>query len=151
MKQPVQDERIIMQRRKTDTETLYLLQISLGVAILVQFFFLRAPLAQIAAELVCLLAAMAYSTMRNTMAGAGTDAQPGGAHSTKQLLIKSLGLGALSTFSFVTLAGDERLFVLAAVFFSISALSLGAGLALRALTRRRLRDMDAALAQDDDA
>lgn len=140
----LQDERITAQRMKTNSEALLILQICLIAAIFIQFFILRAPFAQVAAELVCLLGVELYASVRNAMAGANQFAEQGAKQSVPRLLLSSAATGGLCALFFVVLTGEAAPWTHLLLFAAVGGMQL----VLRALTQRRLRKMDDVLADD---
>jgi len=63
-RQQMQDERVLMQRRKINSEAYGILIIALLISILVQQFLLDAPLEQYAAETICLYGISFYVIIR---------------------------------------------------------------------------------------
>ncbi|SMC18690.1 hypothetical protein SAMN02745134_00632 [Clostridium acidisoli DSM 12555] len=63
-KQNLQDERVVAQRRKINSEAYGILMIALICSILVQQFLLKAPFEQYAAELICFLGMCIYTIIR---------------------------------------------------------------------------------------
>lgn len=68
-KQNEQDERVVAQRRKINSEAYGILMFALLCSILVQEFFLDAPFQQYAAEVICFLGATIYMIVRYMMLG----------------------------------------------------------------------------------
>ena len=69
MKDLIQDERTVAQKRKIGSETCSLLLLALLIAILVQQFVLNLPFANYAAEFICFFGACFYLLIRNITAG----------------------------------------------------------------------------------
>ncbi|MGI6469407.1 MAG: hypothetical protein GXZ09_02940 [Syntrophomonadaceae bacterium] len=69
MKDLIEDERTIAQKRKIGSETCNLLLLALLVAILVQQFILNVPFAHYAAEFICFFGACSYLLIRNLTSG----------------------------------------------------------------------------------
>ena len=63
-KQNTQDERVVAQRRKINSESFGLLMIVLITSVYIQQFLLNAPFAQYAAELTCFIGMAFYLTIR---------------------------------------------------------------------------------------
>ena len=68
-KQNPQDERVVMQRRKINSEANGILMMALLVSIIVQQFILKAPFEQYAVELVCFFGMSVYMIIRNMTLG----------------------------------------------------------------------------------
>ncbi len=67
--QSLQDERILTQRRKINSEAYGIIMIVLLVSILVQQFLLNAPFKQYAVEFICLFGMSIYMIIRYMMLG----------------------------------------------------------------------------------
>jgi len=65
----IQDERIVLQRRKVGSDAFGILFYGLLASVLVQQFILLAPFSQYAAELILLLAASIYVAIGNIVVG----------------------------------------------------------------------------------
>lgn len=63
-KQNIQDERVVAQRRKINSEAYSILMIVLLGSILVQQFFLNAPFKQYAVEVICFFGISLYMIIR---------------------------------------------------------------------------------------
>ncbi len=68
-KQNMQDERILTQRRKINSEAYGILMIVLLSSILVQQFLLNAPFKQYAVEVICFFGMSFYMIIRHMMLG----------------------------------------------------------------------------------
>ena len=68
-KQNPQDERIVTQRRKINSEAYGILMIVLLVSVIVQQYWLKAPIEQYAVELICFLGMSVYILIRYMMFG----------------------------------------------------------------------------------
>ncbi|MCL2110855.1 MAG: hypothetical protein FWH32_01100 [Clostridiales bacterium] len=67
--QAVQDERVVAQGRKIQSDGFRILLAVLAVAVVVQQVFLDAPFEQYAVELICFLGMTVYMIVRNIVAG----------------------------------------------------------------------------------
>lgn len=68
-KQNMQDERVVAQRCKINSEAYGILMIALLTSILIQQFLLNAPLEQYIAEFICFFATSIYVVVRHLMLG----------------------------------------------------------------------------------
>ena len=68
-KQNPQDERIVMQRRKINSEANGILMMALLLSIIVQQFILNAPFEQYAVEFICFFGMSVYMIVRNMTLG----------------------------------------------------------------------------------
>lgn len=98
-KQP-QDERVLAQQRKIQSDGFTLLIWLLLISVLVQQFFMRAPLSQFLGEFLCMLAASLFVVIRNLIAG--NSLYP--ANGSKNLRNSLIG-AAVSCVVLVVLAG----------------------------------------------
>lgn len=68
-KQDSQDERVVAQRRKIQSEGFAIIFFVLLISSVVQSFFLNAPLEQYAVEMICFLGMSVYLLIRNITLG----------------------------------------------------------------------------------
>ena len=68
----IQDERIVSQRRKIQSDAFGVLFLGLLISILLQKFMFNAPFSQYAAEFILLIVSAIYVEGRNIIAGSGT-------------------------------------------------------------------------------
>ena len=69
IKQPIQDERVVTQRRRIQSDGFSIMLIVLLVSVMVQQFVFGAPFHQYAVELSCFLGMSVYMVIRNIAAG----------------------------------------------------------------------------------
>ncbi|MGI6453039.1 MAG: DUF6773 family protein [Syntrophomonadaceae bacterium] len=69
MKDLIQDERTVAQKRKIGSETCNLLLLALIISILVQQYVYNLPFSHYAAEFICFLGACAYLLVRHIASG----------------------------------------------------------------------------------
>jgi purine-cytosine permease-like protein len=69
MRDLIQDERTVAQKRKIGSDTCNLLLLALMIAILVQQFVFNLPFAHYAAEFICFFGACSYLLIRNIRSG----------------------------------------------------------------------------------
>lgn len=69
MRDLIQDERTVAQKRKIGSDTCNLLLLALMIAILVQQYVLNVPFAHYAAEFICFFGACSYILIRNIIGG----------------------------------------------------------------------------------
>lgn len=74
-KTTVQDERVVVQRRKINSEAYGLLLVALIASIFVQQFLLDAPFKQYGVEVICLVGISVYTAMRYMMLGLSIQAK----------------------------------------------------------------------------
>ncbi|OXX83172.1 hypothetical protein AVM15_12785 [Paraclostridium benzoelyticum] len=97
-----QDERVISQRRKIQSDGFQFLIYALFLSVLIQQIFLQAPPSQYMAELLCLIGAGFYNIIRNLNIGNnlfGDDSNSG-----KRLLKNTLfsGIGSVILVAIIT-------------------------------------------------
>ncbi|MFO8087905.1 MAG: DUF6773 family protein [Bacteroidales bacterium] len=68
----IKDERIVSQRRKTQSDAFGVLFLGLLISILLQKFMFNAPFSQYAAEFILLIVSAIYVEGRNIITGSGT-------------------------------------------------------------------------------
>ena len=69
MRELIQDERTVAQKRKIASETCTLLLLALMIAILVQQFVFNVSFSHYAAEFICFFGACCYLLIRNITSG----------------------------------------------------------------------------------
>ncbi|NLA10876.1 MAG: hypothetical protein GX883_01970 [Firmicutes bacterium] len=85
------DERIILQKRKIGSDAFGIIYLGLLISVLVQQFLLKAPFSQYAAELVIFLAGAVYILVRNILVGNSVFREGGGGQ--KMVVLNSLVTG----------------------------------------------------------
>ena len=94
-KQNPQDERVVAERRKVNSEAYGILIISLAVSVLVQGYLLNAPFEQFAVEFICWIGVSFYTIARYIMLGQNIFGD--GKRAKYMPLINSLVAGIVAT------------------------------------------------------
>lgn len=102
-----QDERVLTQRRKIQSDGFQLLIYALLLSVLIQQIFLQAPLSQYMAELLCLVGAGFYNLIRNLNLGNNLFCDDKG--SGKRLFKNALFSGVGSSILVAVLSGEKNI------------------------------------------
>lgn len=115
-----QDERVLAQRRKIQSDGFQLLIYGLLLAIVVQQFFLQAPPSQFMGEFLCLIAAGFYNLIRNLKLGNGIFVDKKGSY--KRLLKNAMfsGIGTIILTIILTGKRDIKDILIFFLTFTIS-------------------------------
>ncbi|MGX4600170.1 DUF6773 family protein [Faecalimicrobium sp. JNUCC 81] len=116
-----QDERVLAQRRKIQSDGFQLLTYALLISVVVQQFLLQAPPSQYMAEFLCLVGAGFYNLIRNLNIGNnlfGDDKSSG-----KRLFKNTIFSGVGSVILFALLTGDKNIGNLLSYFLTFTAVS----------------------------
>lgn len=127
-KQNKQDERVLAQRRKVNSEALGILMIILFCSIFIQQFWLHASFEQYAVEVICFLGIALYMVIRYIMLG--LDLYGEGTQTRGLPLVNSIAAGIIATaingvLNYIKYAehykGNIGLFIAGLVIFFFSA------------------------------
>lgn len=99
--QKIQDERILMQKRKIGSDAFQITFYGLLLSVLVQQYMFNAPFSQYAVEIILFIAISIYIIIRNIMVG--NDLFESSKHSPKIVVINSLVSGLVITIINTTL------------------------------------------------
>lgn len=145
---PIQDERILQQRRFIQSRGYAYLVLILAVSVLVQQFVLHAPFAQYAVEFFLLIGCGIYNLASNCVRGIDI-VTPTGKNPT-QLLVESVETAVVGTVALALLGGERNWQDLLLFFITFVAVMYGVRLGLILLTRKKQEEIDKALDQDED-
>ena len=145
---PIQDERILQQRRFIQSRGYAYLVLILAVSVLVQQFVLHAPFAQYAVEFFLLIGCGIYNLASNCVRGIDI-VNPTGKNPT-QLLVESAEIAVVGTVALALLCGERNWRDLLLFFITFVAVMFGVRLGLILLTRKKQEEIDKALDQDED-
>ena len=112
----IQDERILLLRRKIQSETYGWLVWVLMISIIVQQFFMKAPIAQYAVEFFALIGCGLYIAVRHFKEGIDIWSPKG--DGKKKLLINTIVSGVASVILFAFLSGTYDIKYLTSYFVS---------------------------------
>lgn len=101
-----QDERVLTQRRKIQSDGFQLLIYALIISVVVQQFFLQTPPSQYMVEFLCLVGAGFYNLIRNLNIGNNIFCDDKG--SGKRLFKNALFSGVGSVILFAVLSGEQN-------------------------------------------
>lgn len=110
------DERILMQKRKVQSDAFQLLIYFLLISLLVQKFFFNAPLSQIIIELIGVAGSAFYVSIRNLLLGNHTYSSNSAIK--KEIIKNSVISSLISTILLVVLAGITDIQVLLISFLA---------------------------------
>lgn len=145
---PIQDERILQQRRFIQSRGYTYLVLILAVSVLVQQFVLHAPFAQYAVEFFLLIGCGIYNLVSNCTRGIDI-VNPTGKNPA-QLLAESVETAVVGTVALALLGGERNWQDLLLFFITFVAVMYGVRLGLILLTRKKQEEIDKALDQDED-
>ena len=145
---PIQDERILQQRRFIQSRGYAYLVLILAVSVLVQQFVLHAPFAQYAVEFFLLIGCGIYNLVSNCTRGIDI-VNPTGKNPA-QLLAESVETAVVGTVALALLGGERNWQDLLLFFITFVAVMYGVRLGLILLTRKKQEEIDKALDQDED-
>lgn len=143
-----QDERVVNQRRKIQSDGYQLLVYALLISIVVQQFFLQAPPSQYMAEFLCVIGAGLYNVIRNIKIGNNLY---GESKDDGKKFIKSTLLGGiLSLTIFVVLSGERGIGNFIIYYLSFIVVFGGMNYLFYYITKRKQAKIDKELDKDED-
>lgn len=143
----IQDERILLERRKIQSRGYAWIVWILLFSIIVQQFFMKAPFAQYAVEFFILIGCGFYNIISNCQKG--IDIWNPRGDSKKQMLLSTLISGALSVVLYTVLSGNYQITDLAFYFVSFVVFFFIARLIMIGLTHKKQKSIDEKLDDDD--
>ena len=145
---PIQDERILQQRRFIQSRGYAYLVLILAVSVLVQQFVLHAPFAQYAVEFFLLIGCGFYNLVSSYARGIDI-VNPTGRHWLRRLAdcLEGAAIGAAVLFVFAGERDLEKLLYYI-VFFAVFTFGVQQGLLL--LNRKKQEKINRELDQDED-
>ncbi|WP_339315414.1 DUF6773 family protein [Paenibacillus sp. FSL R10-2734] len=141
----VNDERIVSQRRKIQSDAFQILVYCLLISILIQQFIMNAPFAQFAVEFFCLIGIGIYITIRHLSDGVDISQS----HSNKRLVLNSIVSGGICVSLMVFLAGERNVWNLILIFVAFTIVYFLAHFVLRNINKRRQKQIDDELGSDE--
>ncbi|WP_419886524.1 DUF6773 family protein [Paenibacillus sp. B-A-8] len=144
----VNDERIVSQRRKIQSDAYQILIYCLLISILIQQFIMNAPFAQFAVEFFCLIGIGIYITIRHL--SVGVDIWDSRSHTNKKLLINSIISGGICVSLLIVLAGERNVRSIILTFVTFTMVYFLVHLVLRNINKKRQRQIDDELSTDED-
>lgn len=143
----INDERILSQKRKIQSDSLQMVSFFLLISVIVQQFFLRAPLSQFAAELIALIGIGSYVLIKNLTLG--LNAMSISTKSTKEIIFNGIFTGIISTLLFFTLTKEKNPISLAIFFFAFIAVYSLTNLIWQSLVRQKNKEIEKELDNDE--
>lgn len=147
MKNNIQDERVLSERRKIQSRGYAWIVMILLVSIVVQQFFMQAPFAQYAVEFFILIGCGLYNVICNYQKGIDIWNPQG--DGKKQILLRTVISGVLSVALFAVLSGNFQIDNLAIYFISFVAFFFITRIIMIELNRKKQKSIDATLNDDD--
>lgn len=143
-----QDERILTQRRRIQSDGFQLLIYALLLSVVVQQFFLQAPPSQFAGEFLCLAGAGIYHLIRSL--NLGDDFYCDENNSGKGLFKNALfsGIGSLIVFAFIT--GQTKLGDLLTFFVIYTVVFGGATYLIYYISKKKKDNIERELDMGED-
>lgn len=142
------DERIVSQRRKIQSDAYQTLVYCLLISVLIQQFIMNAPFEQFAVEFFCLIGSGIYITIRYL--SVGVDIWDSQRQTNKKLLINSIISGGICVSLLVVLAGERNAWSIILIFVSFTVVYFLTHLVLRNINKKRQRQIDDELGSDED-
>ncbi len=143
----IQDERIVLTRRKIQSDAYQVLVCILVISIIVQQFFLNAPFSQFAVEFFCLIGSGIYMTIRHLTAG--IDIWSSKEKSSKSLLISILTSGVISVILLAFLSGEDNIENLVLFFVCFTVFSFIIHTLMRFINKKKQESIDNKMNKDE--
>lgn len=141
------DERVVSQRRKIQSDAYQILVYCLLISVLIQQFIMNAPFEQFAVEFFCLIGSGIYITIRHL--SVGVDIWDSQRHTNKKLLINSIISGGICVSLLIVLAGERNVWSIILIFVSFIIVYFLTQLVLRNINKKRQQQIDDELGSDD--
>lgn len=142
-----QDERMVLMRRKIQSDAYQLLIGILLVSIVVQQFFLKAPFSQFAVEFFCVVGCGLYLIIRNLTCG--IDIWKAREQSNKSILINAVSSCIVFAILFVIFTGEFNLTPLISISVLFVLFNFSVQKLMQYLTRKKQTAIDAKLDEDE--
>ncbi|MNO71836.1 hypothetical protein D3C76_627610 [compost metagenome] len=146
-KSKIDDERIVSQRRKIQSDAYQILVYGLMISILIQQFIMNAPFTQFAVEFFCLIGIGMYITIRHL--SDGVDIRNSPSQTNKRLLIKSITSGGICVSLLIILAGERKVWNMILIFVAVTIAYFLSHSVLRNINKKRQKQIDDELSADD--
>lgn len=143
----VQDERILIARRKIQSDAYGWLVWILMISIIVQQFFMKAPFAQYAVEFFVLIGCGLYISIRHFKEG--IDIWNPKSESKKKLLLNTIVSGVVSVIIFAFLSGIYDIKNLSLYFISFVLFFFLFRSSIIAINKRKQQDIENKLNEDE--
>lgn len=143
----INDERIVLQRRKIQNDAYQILVYCLIFSILIQQFILKAPFSQFAVEFFCIIGTGIYITIRHILAGINIWSSY--KHNKKNIIINGLTSGIISLVLIIFLAGERNIFNLVLFFLVFVAIYFIMQLILQYIINKKQKLIDKKLDEDE--
>lgn len=143
----INDERIVSQRRKIQSDAYQILVNCLMISILIQQFIMNAPFAQFAVEFFCLIGIGIYITIRHL--SEGVDIWDSPSHTNKRLLKNSIISGGICVSLLIFLAGERKVWNMILIFVAVIIVHFLTHFVLRNINKKRQKQIDDELSTDE--
>lgn len=143
----VQDERILFERRKIQSEAYGWLVVGLMISIIVQQFFMNAPFAQYAVEFFALIGCGLFISIRHFKKG--IDIWNPNGDSKKKLLLNTVMSGIASVILFALLSGKYDIQNLVLYFVSFVLFFFVFRSVMITINKKKQQVIDNRLNEDD--
>lgn len=143
----IQDERILLERRKIQSEAYVWLVSGLMISIIVQQFFMNAPFAQYAVEFFVLIGCGLFISIRHFKKG--IDIWSPNGEGKKKLLLQTVVSGIASVIVFAILSGQYDIKNLALYFISFVLFFFVFRSVMITINKKRQQVIDDKLNEDD--
>ncbi len=143
----IQDERILLERRKIQSEAYGWLVTGLMISIIVQQFFMNAPFAQYAVEFFALISCGLFISIRHFKRG--IDIWNPNGDSKKKLLLNTVIAGIASVILFAILSGQYDIKNLALYFVSFVLFFFVFRSVMIIINKKKQQVIDSKLNEDD--
>jgi hypothetical protein len=147
-KSKINDERIVSQRRMTQSDAYQILVYCLMISVLIQQFIMNAPFEQFAVEFFCLIGSGIYITIRNLSVGVYIWDPPN--QTNKKLLTNSIISGGICVSLLIILAGERKVWNMTLIFVAVTIIHFLTHLVLRNINKKRQRQIDDEISSDED-
>lgn len=143
----IQDERILLERRKIQSEAYGWLVIGLMISIIVQQFFMNAPFAQYAVEFFALIGCGVFISIRHFKKG--IDIWNPNGEGKKKLLLQTVVSGIASVILFAILSGQYDIKNLALYFVTFVLFFFVFRSVMITITKKKQQVIDNKLNEDN--
>lgn len=143
----IQDERILLERRKIQSTAYAWIVMILLISIVVQQFLMKAPFAQYAVELFLLIGCGLYNIISNLKRG--IDIWNPSGESKIKLLLNTVISGIASVILFAFLSGEYGIKSLAGYFLTFVAIFFAVRLLMIKINNKKQKSIEERLDEDE--
>lgn len=142
------DERTISIRMKIQSEAYFILVSALLISIVVQQFFLNAPVSQYLVEFLCLIICTIYTTLRTVSSGISLINSK--SQSYAKSLLNLLGYSLIVTILFSILVGEKNIKDLLLFFVCFTTATFLMKFTVKYISTKKQNKINAMLDEDED-